>query len=51
MSEIQKQVEQPSIRDAARSLAEAIIAERKAFELMNRAFRRARKKVRKNQSR
>ena len=51
MSKTQKQVEQPSIRDTARSFAEAIIAERKAFERMNWAFRRARKKVRKNQSR
>jgi hypothetical protein len=44
MSEIQKQVEQPSIRDAARSFAEAIIAERKAFKRMYLVLRWATKK-------
>jgi hypothetical protein len=39
MSKIQKQEEQPSIRDAARSFVEAIIAERKAFKRMYRVFR------------
>jgi len=34
-----EQEETPSVRDAARSFAEAIIAERKAFELMLRRMK------------
>ena len=41
MSKIQKQEEQPSIRDAARSFIEAIIAERKAFESLSKVFERS----------
>ena len=43
MSKIQKQEEQPSIRDAARSFVEAIIAERRAFKRMIRVIRRMKK--------
>ena len=39
MSKRRKQAKQPSVRDAARSFAEAIIAERKAFELMLRRIK------------
>lgn len=41
MSKIQKQVEQPSIRDAARSFVEAIIAERKAFKSLSKLLERS----------
>ena len=48
MSKIQKQEEQPSIRDAARSFVEAIIAERKAFKRMYRVFRRMKQEEERN---
>lgn len=39
MSKKTKKTNIPSVRDAARSFAEAIIAERKAFELMLRRMK------------
>lgn len=44
MSKRTKQENIPSVRDASRSFAEAIIAERKAFKRMYRVFRWMRKK-------
>ena len=41
MSKRRKQAKRPSIRDAARSFIEAIIAERKAFESLSKVFERS----------
>lgn len=40
----------PSVRDASRSFAEAIIAERKAFKRMSWVFRWARKDLRRTRA-
>lgn len=46
MSKRTKQENIPSVRDAARSFVEAIIAERKAFELMLRRMKQVEKRTR-----
>lgn len=48
MSKRTKQENIPSVRDAARSVAEAIIAERKAFKRMYRVLRWMKQKEERN---